>query len=289
MEVLINGLTNGLSIAVMALAFLMVYLPTRVFYVALGGIYAIVPYIAWSLLSRHWPAYVAVSVALVSGVGISVACELLNHARLEKRGASTGTQLMSSLGIYIVIVQVTTLIWGNDTKVMREGLDTAIAIGNNRVAHAQLIAGAVSLVALVAFYSWLRLSKLGLELRGLADNTKELGLRGHNIGRLRLLAFGLAGALASVSALVASYDIGFEAHGGLSVLLLAIVAVIVGGRESFLGPVVGGILLGLTRTEVVWFLSARWQEAVTYMLLALFLFARPKGLLGQKTRLEADA
>jgi branched-chain amino acid transport system permease protein len=289
MEVLINGLTNGLTIAVLALAFLMVYLPTRVFYVALGGIYAIVPFIAWAVLSKHWSWYVAVSAALLSGVGISLACELLNHARLERRGASTATHLMSSLGIYIVIVQVTTLIWGNDTKVMRERLDTIITIGNNKVAHAQLIAAAVSLAALIGFYSWLRLSKLGLELRGLADNPKELGLRGHNINCLRLVAFALAGALASISALVTSYDIGFEAHGGLSVLLLAIVAVIVGGRESFLGPVVGGILLGVTRTEVVWFLSARWQEAVTYLLLALFLFARPKGLLGHKSRLEADA
>ena len=128
-----------------------------------------------------------------------------------------------------------------------------------------------------------------MQFRALADNPDELALRGYNIRRLRLLAFGVSGLLGAVSALLTAYDIGFDPNVGLSALLLAVVAVIIGGRQSFIGPVVGGILLGMVRSEVVWILSARWQEAVTFGLLVLFLYMRPNGLVGRETRLEAKA
>jgi branched-chain amino acid transport system permease protein len=154
---------------------------------------------------------------------------------------------------------------------------------------AQLLAAGISVLTLTCFYAWLLFSNLGIQFRALADNSDELALRGYNIRRLRLLAFGVSGLLGAESALLTAYDVGFDPQVGLSTLLLAVVAVIIGGRQSFVGPAVGGILLGVVRSEVVWFLSARWQEAVTFGLLALFLYVRPNGLFGRKTRLEAKA
>jgi len=69
--------------------------------------------------------------------------------------------------------------------------------------------------------------------------------------------------------------------------LLAVVAVIIGGQSSFSGPVLGALLLGIIRAQVVWYMSARWQEAATFLLLAVFLLFKPQGLLSSKTRLEA--
>ena len=92
-----------------------------------------------------------------------------------------------------------------------------------------------------------------------------------------------------------AYDIGFGPHTGLHATLLAVVAVIIGGRSSFVGPIVGGLLLGLIcaldliHAQVVWHFSARWQDAATFAALALFLLLRPQGLFGQKTRIEATA
>jgi branched-chain amino acid transport system permease protein len=281
MQIFVNGIITGLTVAVLALAFTVVYLPTRVFHIALGGVYAAVPFITWTCLQWGWSWYIAVTVASLIGVGLSLACEWINHAPLA--------HLVSSLGIYIIMVQAVALIWGNETKVLRMGLDAIVAFGDIIITRAQLFAAGGAVLVLALFYGWLRFSRLGLQFRALADNPKELGLRGYNIRRLRRVAFGMSGILCSVSTLLVSYDIGFDPHGGLVALLLAIVAVIIGGRESFLGPVLGGILLGLVRSEVVWFLSARWQEAVTFLLLALFLFLRPNGLIGRKGRLEAEA
>lgn len=98
----------------------------------------------------------------------------------------------------------------------------------------------------------------------MADNATEFALRGFNLYAYRLLVFCLAAILAATTSILSAYDIGFDPYGGLDMLLLAIVAVIIGGRRSFLGPVVGGLLIGLLRSMVVWYLSARWQDVATF-------------------------
>jgi branched-chain amino acid transport system permease protein len=288
-QIIINGLINGLTLAVLALGFTVVYLPTRVFYVALGGLYSLAPFVVWACLRQGLSWYFGVGVALLIGVGVSMLCEFANHARLEQRGKSvSGTHLVSSLGIYIVLVQMITLIWGNDTKVLRSGLDQVIILGGLLVTHAQITAASVAIIVLLVFYVWLQRSQLGLQFRALADNPKEFGIRGYNVSWLRLVAFGLAGALGTISSLLVNYEIGFNPEGGLAVLLLAVVATIMGGQQSFYGAAVGGILLGILRSLVVWGLSAKWQEAVTFLLLVICLFVRPYGLLGKANRLEAE-
>src|SRR5438132_7884073 len=102
MQIFVNGIIAGLTIAVLALAFTVVYLPTRVFHVALGGVYTAVPFFAWAGLQRGWSWYVVVAAARLAGVGCSVACELTNDALLERRRASSGAHLVYSLGIDII-------------------------------------------------------------------------------------------------------------------------------------------------------------------------------------------
>jgi branched-chain amino acid transport system permease protein len=289
MQILCNGIISGLTIGLLATAFNAVYLPTRVFHIALGAVYAAAPFFVWRLLlfKQSWP--LAVALALVGSVLISLACETFNHARLERKGGSSGTHLIASLGIYIILVQAVAVAFGNETKFLRVGVDSVFTLGSVTLSRAQLFAGAASILLLAIFYAWVRLTNLGLRLRALADNPAQLALQGYNIRQVRLLAFAIAGLLASACSLVVAYDIGFDPQGGLVALLLAIVAVIIGGRDTWLGPILGGILLGIIRAEVVWFMSAKWQDAITYALLALFLLVRPGGLLGRGIRLEARA
>lgn len=75
MQILINGLITGLTLAVLALGFTVVYLPLRVFYLALGAIYTLVPFVAWAMIQAGMPWYLAACAGIVTGVGISLLCE----------------------------------------------------------------------------------------------------------------------------------------------------------------------------------------------------------------------
>jgi branched-chain amino acid transport system permease protein len=288
MQILLNGFISGLAIGLVSLAFTAVYLPTRVFHIALGGIYTVAPFVTWACLNVGLPWPIAAIGAILVGMILSLACDLLNHSRLDRRDASSTAHLVSSLGIYIICVQIVTMIWGNNSKVLRTGLESVVHAGVLILTHGQLGSLVTASILIASFALWTRTTETGLRFRGLADNTREMAIRGYNVAALRMLAFGVAGALASAASLAIAFDLGFTPNLGLSALLLAVVAMIIGGRHSFLGPVVGGVLLGIVRAEVVWYSSSRWEDAVTFLLLAVFLLVRPQGLLGRRQRLESE-
>ena len=288
MQIIFNGLCNGALIALLAMAFVVVYLPTRVFYIALAGIYVLASYLTKQLMLFGLPWPFAVLGALAVGVGVSLLCDLLNHRPLERKRSSMGAHMISSLGIYMILVQVVALIWGNDPQVLKTGIGGVWRVGELVMAHSQITALLVSVALVVVFFAWLRCTGLGLRLRGLADNPVEMELLGYNTDNLRTLAFGISGFLGAAAGILNAYDLGFDPNIGMSAVMLAIVATIIGGRGSFIGPVIGGILLGVLRSQVVWHASARWQDAITFFLLAIFLLCRPSGIVGGKKRLEAN-
>jgi branched-chain amino acid transport system permease protein len=287
MQVLLNGLIGGLAVAVLAVAFQAVYLPTRVFFMGLAGLYASGPYAFSWLRDAGVPVALCAAGALAAVTALAVAAELANHRPLSEREASSGAHLISSLGIYIVIVQALVAVWGNSTRSLRPGVDTPFHIGSVVLTESQALSAVVSIAALGIALLLLHSSTLGLRLRALADNPSLFALCGYDVRMHRLIAFVLGGALAAVASLTSAWQIGYDPQTGLHATLLAVVAVMIGGRTSFVGPMAGGMLLGIVRVQVSWFWDARWQEAVTFALLAFCLLFRPEGLLGDRSRLEA--
>ncbi|HLP60509.1 MAG TPA: hypothetical protein VK186_16835, partial [Candidatus Deferrimicrobium sp.] len=209
MQVIINGLISGLVISLLAVGFNAVYLPTRIFYISLGGIYAVTPFTAWACLQYKFPWVSALLLSILVALIISMANEFFNHAPLEKRRASLGAHLISSLGIYIIIIQVIAIVWGSETKVLREGIDGIFKVGTLIITKSQLISGIVSLFMITGFLTWLKTNKLGIRFKALSDNPTELALRGFNIKKLRLLAFALSGLLTAAASLLTAYETGF--------------------------------------------------------------------------------
>lgn len=286
MQILLNGLLQGVLFGAIGVAFALVYRTAKVFHVSLGGIYALAPFIALSVAANGLPAWSAALFAVLAAVALGVAIEESIHWPFARKRAPAEVHLIGSLGAYLVIVQVIALIWGNETRVLRAGVDETWTLLGITLAQAQLLGPAIALIATLALFAWLNVANRGLELRALADNPVLVALLGRNVRVLRRWVFGLSAALAAIAALSQAWDVGFDPHIGLKAVLLGMVAMIIGGTGSFIGPFIGGVLLGVLRAEVVWFGSARWEEAVTFALLALFLFFRPQGIFMRRARLE---
>lgn len=287
MQILINGIIQGFLIALTATGFAVVYNSTGILYIAQGAVFALSPFLLLSFLQWGTGISLALSLTLLISIILSMLFEFINHGPLHKRGASDAIHLISSLGIFIAVIQIIAIIWGNETKVLRDGIDVTYMMSDIIITRSQALGGIISLFSIVTFFLWLRKTDSGLKFMALSDNPIQLSLMGYNISKLRLLAFGISGILTAVAAMLTAMDIGFDPHGGLSAVLLAIVATIIGGKGSFIGPVLGGILLGIMRSQVVWYTSARWQDSITFLLLVLFLFFMPQGIFGKKGRIEA--
>jgi len=286
MQIIANGLIQGLLFALMGMAFSLVYSTTRTFHIALGAIYALAPYILLACIQAGVGWVIGVVAALCISALVGLICEEVLHWPFVRKGAPPEVHIIGSLGMFLVLIQIIALIWGNDTQVLRAGVDEVYTAAGIRLTRAQLVGGGGAIIVMAGFFLWLRRSDLGLQFRAMADNPVLLSLLGRNVRNLRRMVFMVSAGMAGVVALATAYDVGFDPHGGLQAVLVGIVATIMGGRGSLFGAALAGLLLGILRSQVIWHFSARWEEAATFLILALILFFRPQGLFGRALRLE---
>jgi branched-chain amino acid transport system permease protein len=132
---------------------------------------------------------------------------------------------------------------------------------------------------------FLKHTSLGKVSRSVADDAVLASVLGVDVGRVRYVALGLGSLLAAIGAILVALDIGLDPQIGFSVVLVAAVSCIIGGLHRLLAPALGGFLLGITQGIVGWRISAKWESAVTFAILIVFLLFRPQGLLGLQRRI----
>ena len=288
MQIFINGLIQGVLIAMVAMGFSLVYNSTGILHIAQGAVFTVAPFILLSFISAGISIIPSIVTAITVSVVLSLLIEKFNHWPLYQKSNSSQAHFISSLGIYIVIIQIIVLIWGNDTKVLRNEIDIVYSFLTTTLTRSQILGAVVSLFSIGCFFLWLRRSEGGIKFIALSDNPIQLSIMGYDISKMRLLAFALSGIFTAMASLLIAVDIGFDPYSGFKIVLLAVVATIIGGKGSFIGPIIGGIFLGLIRSQVVWYTSAKWEDAAAFLILVLFLFFRPQGIMGEKERLEAQ-
>jgi branched-chain amino acid transport system permease protein len=148
------------------------------------------------------------------------------------------------------------------------------------------IAGAVLASAIVSFalLQWLLTrTNLGIALRALGENPALIEVYGLTPRRLSQYVFLIGSVLVVPAAILTAATSGLNPSMGNHVMLISIAATIVGGVGSLKGAAVAGLLLGLAENLCLAFIDPQWSEAVTFVILFLFILFRPGGVYGRAT------
>ncbi len=288
MQIFCNGIIEGLQFALIGLAFATVYNTTKTFHLALGAIYSLAAYLFWSCLTLHLPWGVSVIVTVVLCGVVGALCEIVLHWPFSRKSSPQSVHMIGSLGMYLVIIQIIILTWGNDNHLLRKGLDQTFVFNTISFTQVQVIGVVIIIVVIAIFFLFMRYSEAGLLFRAISDNQTLLKLMGKNVRSLRLTAFFVSGILISMVSIINAYDVGFNPNRGMKIGMIGVVATIIGGRNSFAGTVLAGLVLGIIQNSVVAFTNSSWEEAVTFMVLAIVLFIKPNGLFSNKVRMEEN-
>ncbi|MEY4157043.1 MAG: hypothetical protein RJB64_1764, partial [Pseudomonadota bacterium] len=146
------------------------------------------------------------------------------------------------------------------------------------------LAGVAVVVALAFFMAltlFLSRTLVGTGLRALADNPDLVRIFGLEPTRLAQVAFALGSALVVPAAALTAMSQGINPGIGAHIMLISLAATIVGGIGSLKGAALGGLLLGLAESLAVWKLDPQWSEAVTFVILFVFIIFRPAGFMGR--------
>jgi branched-chain amino acid transport system permease protein len=285
LQFLVNGVISGLVYALNALGFALIYNTTRIFHIAYAVLFALCPFLTWSFSRQmKFSFFVSLILALAATAIVSLLVELVIYRPLSKKGSSLNVIMISSIGVLIIGTNIVSLLFGNDTKYLNPGISKAFAVGSISITRIQSFQALVSMSLIIGFFIFLRYTKLGIQTRALRDDSSLCVAFGMNVNRIRTLLFILSGLFGGIAGTLVSYDVGMDPYVGMPVFLVAVVALIIGGLGRFESPFLGGLIVGVIQSLAVWALSARWHDAISFILLIIFLLVRPTGLLGERKR-----
>lgn len=284
-QFIINGLITGILYSLLAIGFALVYNTTRVFHIAAAGIYVFAAYMFWFFVAKVEFAIIPASlIAIVLTMFLSLLSELCVYRPLKNKKASLNVAMIASIGLMTVLINTIAMCFGNETKVVENAILQPLTFGDIVITTPQKYQTVVGIVVLAVFMAVLKWTNWGLRLKALSADETLFETLGYNTNATRVLVFLVSGAFIALASCLTVYDVGLDPNMGMSILINAMVAMILGGVGKFSTCILGGLSLGLLQSLTVYHFASNWQNAVTFLVLLILLFLRPQGIAGYKQR-----
>ncbi|HUC19416.1 MAG TPA: branched-chain amino acid ABC transporter permease [Acetobacteraceae bacterium] len=279
-----NGLIVGFFYALMALGLSLILGLNSVINFAHGGFMALGGYLAFTLVPviGFWGALILAPFA-AAALGILAERGLVRPLY----GRDPLYSLLLTFGLALILEDVTRSIWG------AQGLPFAIPnFLNHPLSNVyffftgyRLFVIIVTAIATATLFATLRFTRLGICIRAGNADLETVASLGVNIYLLRAANFALGILLAGLAGILAAGQLGLTPTMGASLIMPSFVAIIVGGAGSLIGSLLGGLIIGVAAGITTAYFPAA-SEVVIYLIMAVVLVIRPRGLLGQEGLFE---
>ncbi len=287
LQILVSGVALGCLYALLALGFVVVSRATGVLNLTQGGFVVIGAYLTYLYgQTMGMPYFVAMGMSVLSTAIIAGALEAVVVHRIAH--TNLFTPILVTFGLLIMISPIASGIWGTEPLSSGDpwGLNV-LRVGEISVTHKDLAIVILTGVILALFLGFIRYSRLGLAMQATAIDPEAALAQGVSDRMVHRLSWSIAGALGAVAGTM----LATSASGGVRpalehYALLALPVIILGGIESPLGAVVGGLIMGTVQqfavVKVPDSFGKGFEEVVPYLVMIVILLLKPEGLFGTR-------
>jgi len=277
---LFTGLVLGGILVLMATGLSLIFGLMAVVNFAHGSLYMLGAYFGVFLLAytgSYWAALLLAPL-MVGALGLLVESTMVR--RLYGRGPDD--PLLLTFGLSLALIEAVKLVWGKIGPVLDPPtvLASAVDLGFMRFPAFRLFVIAITVVVLLALWLFLEKTNVGLLVRAGTRDPLMVRALGIDLGRIRLLMFGLGTAMAGLAGILAGPIRGVYAEMGVEIIIDCFVVVVVGGMGSLVGAVVAGLLIGEI-VSLTTFFAPKLTEIIVFIVMAVVLLVRPSGLFGE--------
>ena len=283
-EVLVGGLLSGVMYSLVAIGFVLIYKTSGVLNFAQGSMLLFAALTFVSLVERGVPFALALVITFAVMVLIGIAIERTVLRPLTNKPPIT--LFMATLGLSYIIEGAAQLIWGTQVHGLELGIeDVPFEVGGVLISQFDMFAAAVAagMVALLSIF--FRYTRVGLAFRAVADDQFAALAVGLKLPWIWATVWATAGVVALVAGLLWGARLGVQFSLSL-VVLKALPVLVLGGFDSILGAIVGGLLIGATEMLAEVYIGEYFGGGIeswfAYVVALAFLLIRPSGLFGQK-------
>jgi branched-chain amino acid transport system permease protein len=279
LEFTLGGLSTGMIYAAIALSLVLIWRGTRVLNYSQGGMAMFSTYVALIVINRtgsYWLGFVA---ALAAGLALGAFLErTVVRPTLRKPPLNA---VIVTIGLLIFLEGLAGIIYGGQYRSFPPAYSirgitagsVALGISPDGLFTAAAVLAAAGALALVFQYT-----SVGLRLRATAFNPDVARLLGVRIGRVLTLGWALAGLLGALAGLLVTPTTFLYPNSMDAIFVLGFTAAVIGGLDSPVGAVVGGLILGVLLSYVGGYLGSDLVEIAGLAALVAVLMLRPAGL-----------
>ena len=282
-QLLTNGLQTGALYALVAAGFSLIFGMTRVFHAAHGATFTIAGFAFYQCYAiLHLNPVLSTLVSAVCAGAFGVALDRWVYAVIQRHEGSFFTVFAASFGAAIVVQNVISMLFGRGMVTVSTPLSKSLELMPGLFVAP--IGGVIVLCAVACFailQYLLTRTNLGIALRALGENPELVRVYGLTPRRLSQYVFLIGSVLVVPAAILTAATSGLNPSMGNHVMLISIAATIVGGVGSLRGAALAGLLLGMAENVCLVVVDPQWSEAVTFVILFLFILFRPGGVYGR--------
>ncbi len=283
LQQVVSGIAIGGIFASLALALVLIYNAMGLVNFAQGEMAMLATFVAFALISRGMSYWIALPVTLVLAFGGGIAIQRVVIRPVER--APILTLVIITLGLATLLNGLAGFIFGYVPRSFPSPFSTeTIGMLGVFISYRDLGVIAVSGLVLLAVYLLLQHTTVGLTLRAAAHHPEASRLLGVQVSWMLALGWGLASAVGAVSGIMVAPILLLEPNMMQSIIIYAFAAAVLGGIESPLGAVLGGVIVGITVNLAGAYLplvGGDLQLAVGLAIIIVVLIIRPNGLFGK--------
>jgi branched-chain amino acid transport system permease protein len=277
----------------MAIAIVLVWRSTRVVNFAAGGIALASTFVGTTILEISGSFWIALPIAMLAGAALSAFIEYFFLRPLLKRSGDKNQEIflpiIATLGILGIIKAVLHFIYGEKIGVLSPPLsDKGFIVSGESIALSplRLLILGIVLVLMIALTLVFQRTNLGLSLRAASFAPEISRLSGIRVDLIRTLGWAISGAAGATAGILQTVNgagsVTPEAFEFSLLLVFGFVAAVIGGIESLVGAVVGGLTLGVILAIILMYLGSSLVFFAAFVILILVLLLRPNGIIGVK-------
>lgn len=288
LQLAVNGLIAGSIYALVASGFSLIYGTNKFMHFAQGISVTVAGYVLyWLFASLGVPFYASVLLTLVVSGAFGFAMYRGIYLPLQNRKASGVILLIASLGLLIFFQNFIQAIFGADVKSIGYlAVEKGIEIWGAIITPLQIFIIGTALVLLVGLYGLMKKTKLGRDMRAVADSKDLAAVVGINSRKIGDYSFIIGSMLAGVAGVLIALEQNLEPAMGTALIIKGFTGAVIGGISSVPASVLGSYILGLAENYGIWFLPSGYKDAIAFVLLFLFLLLKPRGLFGVNRRVR---
>ncbi len=282
LEAAINGVLLGGVLALLALGLNLIFGVLDIVWIAYVDLVMVCMYLVYFLVMGYgWPVWLAG----LGGIAFGVLLGLLVHVLIITPilGSPPVNQLLATGGLLFFLQSFATFLWTTDHRSVRINLPV-VEVGGLFLSFARLIAFALSIVAMLGLWLFLRRTFIGTAIRAVSQDRGAMALMGADPQRVYLVTSAVGGAMAGLAAALLSIQYSVHPYFGAAFGPITFMICVLGGLGNMLGAFIASFVMSeiISLGGVLW--STEMGYVIAFALFILMMFIRPGGILARRER-----